>query len=363
VHEEERRTLANPLVWSSGSCRLEGGQSDWLNMRGDGGHTGEEQHDILVLDVLVFLGPTRHAVLRLLPRSRQVLASRPHPTPASVRVRVGDDPQRLLGEARPPPDPAVGLREHARHTTLGVDAVPNLLSGRVVRARGVDNAPPPVRLPVVVAGAIGRVLKRLLLDNKAIARVVGCRARWRVRERNNVGLDDRVRQAIDHRVDTKREEVLVMLGKNTRSHRRSERVLVVIAARIDLHDASQANFELDGAILIEVVVPNVFVVRESADLCRAVERVMSRQERTQTYHAHDEPTSSDRLAASTRTEVGVLPKEPGILFVDAYDVLDHHSGTIMCGDVKPGFGAEAWLDLFHSIAHYMLQHLSPSARF
>lgn len=36
------------------------------------------------------------------------------------------------------------------------------------------------------------------------------------------------------------------------------------------------------------------------------------------------------MRAAADTEVGVLPQQPGILFVNANDILDNYSSTVMC---------------------------------
>lgn len=51
-----------------------------------------------------------------------------------------------------------------------------------------------------------------------------------------------------------------------------------------------------------------------------------------TAHAYDEPTTSNRLRASPRTVVSVLPQQTSILFVNADGALDYNSASVMADE-------------------------------
>ena len=74
----------------------------------------------------------------------------------------------------------------------------------------------------------------------------------------HVRLDYAVREAVHHRVDAEREEVLVEMCVNTWGDPCRVRRGFVGACNVDLEDSSEADLEFDGAVLIEKVIPDVF---------------------------------------------------------------------------------------------------------
>ena len=78
-----------------------------------------------------------------------------------------------------------------------------------------------------------------------------------VGERDDVGLDDGVLEAIDHGVHTEAEHMLVVMCVDVRSDGGTEWIWLIVLGDIDLQNASQANLEFDMAVLVEMVIPNV----------------------------------------------------------------------------------------------------------
>jgi hypothetical protein len=105
----------------------------------------------------------------------------------------------------------------------------------------------------------------------------------------DLSLDDRVVETIDHRVDAKAEDVLVVVSLNARTDEGTELVdLLALSSGVGVQDTGEADFEFGGAVLLEDPLEEVFVVGDSTD------------------HLDDELARADGVSLSSGAEVGVL---------------------------------------------------------
>jgi hypothetical protein len=106
--------------------------------------------------------------------------------------------------------------------------------------------------------------------------------------------------------------MLMILRIDPRSDLRPERCRTLsLSQEVGVQNSRKTNFVFDTAILVEVIIEAVFVVCNSAD------------------HADDEATGADGMDTSSWTEIGVLPEETCVFFVNADGVLDVHRRTVM----------------------------------
>lgn len=126
-----------------------------------------------------------------------------------------------------------------------------------MRPRLVGDAPTTFTGPVEVARAVLHLrLEHLVLHNETVACEVLFRASGGA-ERDDVGLDDRVVEAIDHRVDPNGEQVLVVVCVDTRSDSRTVKVGFVLSSDIHLQNSGKTDLNFNVTVLIEMIVPDV----------------------------------------------------------------------------------------------------------
>ena len=119
----------------------------------------------------------------------------------------------------------------------------------------VDDSPSALFRELV--GSAGLIGKDSVFWIEGIPSVVLIRAGRGV-QRKDVGFYNGIAQAIDHGVDPNAEHVLMVVRVDVRRNGGSERSGLSVFADVDGQDTSKTDLELDAAILVEVVVPDVF---------------------------------------------------------------------------------------------------------
>ena len=216
----------------------------------------EPDDQVLVVDLVPVLDPVAQRVRVRAPLLRHVLARRPE----LLLVKLAH-PQRLERELGALRNHRVVLQSQ-RLVILGVDLVRNRQATRVVLLVCVGNAPHTVSLPIpVVATSLGDLR---LLGHKSVTQVVLLRSRS-VPQRLTVRLNHRVFASVQHRVDSQREEVLVVVCVHLGRHLHTIRVGLVLVLEVQVEDTCELGLELDASIRVEVVAENVLIVGDRAD--------------------------------------------------------------------------------------------------
>ncbi|KAH3670887.1 hypothetical protein OGAPHI_000598 [Ogataea philodendri] len=116
----------------------------------------------------------------------------------------------------------------------------------------------------------------------------------------------RVSVSVDSRVDSQREQVLVVMGVHVRIHSGTPWAgLLVVAQNVGVQYTSELDVESDGSVLHEHPVQAVLVVGSSEDL------------------GNDQlGGSGDQRGSKVVSEVGVLEQQSVVLLVDTNSVLD-----------------------------------------
>ena len=216
-----------------------------------------KHHDILPFHALLLPRPPHNPLNRLPPRLRHVLPTRVHPLAIpSIRLLVLSNPHREAREPRPAVYPSVFLRELSEDGAAHGDGVAWLGAGGVVRGRGgVDDFPSSVLRKIIRPSATP--FYHPFLRSERVPGEVRLGPGWGM-DGDDVGLEERVGQAIDHGVDAQGEEVLVVVCVDGGRDGGAVGVWLAGGEDVDLEDAGEADFELDGAVLVEAVVPDVF---------------------------------------------------------------------------------------------------------
>jgi hypothetical protein len=97
---------------------------------------------------------------------------------------------------------------------------------------------------------------------------------------------------------------------------------------INVKYARELHFELNGTVLVKVIVETVLCKGYSILSClyhEATRTVVGHG----ANHADDEPTTTHGVCAPSFTVVGVLPKQSGVLFVNANRAVHINSMTIL----------------------------------
>ena len=219
---------------------------------------GKIQDHVFVLDIIPTFDPSADRIFGLLTSLGNVFTSRPHSAPLRI-LDVLDDPERLLGKRCPSRDPAIFPSQQSTCSALHDNGVTDITTGAVVFPGRIRNFPPPVGLPVKVAGTFILDLEDLVLSNKRIASEVPRGARSS-RDSYNVSFNNGVVQAVDHRVHSDRKYVLMIMGIEIRCNSSAEGIRFVSICIINLQNTSETNFEFDITILIKIVIPNILLL-------------------------------------------------------------------------------------------------------
>lgn len=210
--------------------------------------------DVLVPHVLVPRGVVGHAV-HLLQALVRPLAAGPE-----VPVAVARHPDVVLREAGAPPDDRVlageeqlrGLRGEFEPDGVARDAV------ELVLVDDLEDA-------VLLGGGVGegRLLEgRFHHPPRVPVRVLLVA----FRDGDRVFLDERVRAAVEHRVDAQAEQMLVVLCQDARGDNIAPGAALSFVDQRRRNDARGPRFEFDGPALVEQPGKDVLVVPNGDDI-------------------------------------------------------------------------------------------------
>lgn len=144
-----------------------------------------------------------------------------------------------------------------KQSSLHHDSITCSLARCLVYPRPVRDTPTTFASPIEVARAVLHLrLEHPVLHDETVAREVFFRASGSA-ERDNVGLDDGVVEAIDHWVDSNGEQVLVVVCVDIRSNSRTVWVGFVLASDIHLKNSGKTDLNFNVTVLIELIVPDV----------------------------------------------------------------------------------------------------------
>jgi hypothetical protein len=230
-------------------------------------------------------------------------------------VAVGRDPDIVVGKVGTGERSRVGVRQDAlrrRH----VDLVPDWLLGDRVDLALVDDLEGSRLLHVEVGEALLLDVGADGLEADAV-RVDLLVLLGLERQGHDIIVDDRVLMAVDHGVDTDREEMLVVGSKDTWRDDSAIRADLVGVNVLGGEDARRANLEVGTAGLVEAPCNNVLVVGDRQD---------AEYKSASISKGHESARLENQDAAACHNgvvgaEVRVLPHETVVLLVHADDLL------------------------------------------
>lgn len=103
--------------------------------------------------------------------------------------------------------------------------------------------------------------------------------------------------------------MLVVVRVDSWSYGCTEDIRLILILRIHLKDPSKTDFELDVAILVKVVIPDIFCIVVSQHLSPSVlnQGIVHTIVRKRANHTDDEPAAANCVRPAANTEVCVLP--------------------------------------------------------
>lgn len=221
---------------------------------------GEEGQDVLVGNVqLAVSNPLLDTVFLQLSSLDWVSTGR-----IKSVLLVGDCPKVVLGERSSDGHKGVGLGVQSRHGACH-DLVSNWRTGRVVLDILIDNGPRSFVVGIGITDTFACRRQDSLLGSKAIAGPVLCAAS-RLVHGVDLLLYDGVVGSVDVRVDSQREEMLVVMGIDSRGYLGTKASwLLSFGQHVQVQDARELDVQLNVTIHVQRPVDLVFVVCYRAD--------------------------------------------------------------------------------------------------
>jgi hypothetical protein len=286
----------SPRATARVSVALVQNKNTYSNDMGD--TESHEEDDVLLLQVLARLGPANDRVLWCILGLRNVFAGR-----IKTAFRIRDCKHVVFGERCTPSNVGVGLGKEDREI-LGHDLVADRVASSVMLALLVGNEPcSAFRATVISNGLLGGVQKRFFVVEAVAAKVL--LGASRLVHRMHVRFVKSVAEAVNHGIETKGEEMLMVVGHDARCNLSAKaRDVLALLHRVKVQDAGQLDLAFEGAVLLEGVLRDVLVVGDGRS------------------ELEDKLARADSMSASARSEVAVLPQDAGVLLVDADGVFD-----------------------------------------
>lgn len=104
-----------------------------------------------------------------------------------------------------------------------------------MRHRGrIYDSPPPIAFEAVISSAVVGVRQGKLFRDEGVAGEVLGRTHGRIREGHDVAFDNAIMESVNHRVNSKREDMLVVVCVDMWCDSRAERVGFIRVFDIDL---------------------------------------------------------------------------------------------------------------------------------
>ena len=133
--------------------------------------------------------------------------------------------------------------------------------------------------------------------------------------------------------------MLVILGINSRRDSGPIRARFVFLRDISLEDASQFNLGVNGAILVKVVIPDVFCGVLYLATSRGQENWKVTVVSQRAHHADNETPGTSSLRTTASSIVVMLPENSGVFFMNTDHVLDYDCLTTVA-DIRPGLSSD-----------------------